>query len=274
MNSKMNHHMMRISTILAAIAAVALTTSAASAAITGAGFTIDMAASAKVLDAIGTPEYAKVLMEESCDNPHLRIRANNKPAVMLTVSDSLAAGAELASFTISINDPMYLFGDGDGQVQDTFTQFVKESVFTDSGVSIVSNTLSADMRSLTITFDGLTAGKKVLFNVDLDVINDPAMFLFPDFRHVLHGAPLPGTTEAGDPASYSGTFEMTGMDPVTASGMFAQMTETPSYSNQNIRPYQTMDMIEVIRTEVPEPTSVVLAGLAIAGGLALRRRRK
>ncbi|MAT71614.1 MAG: hypothetical protein CMJ58_19070 [Planctomycetaceae bacterium] len=277
MSTMINSMTNRLTTTLAAAALLAATATTAPAAITGAGFTIDIASSARVLDAIGTPEYHDVLMDDSCDNPHLRIRANNKPAIMLTVNDTLSAGAELSSFALSIADPMYLFGSGDGGILENYTQFIQESIWTDDGVSIVSNTLSADGRTLTVDFDGLTAGKKVIFNVDLDVINDPSMFLYPDYRHVLHGAPMPGETELGDPATFLGVIT-DGVDSLDLDGTLTQLTETPTYSNQNIRPYQTMDMIPVTNTEVPgenipEPSAIGLAGLAVLASYAVRRRR-
>lgn len=256
---------------LAAVLAAGFAAQSADAAISGAGFTINIAASARVLNAIGTPQYSDVLMQESCDNPHLRIRKNNKPAIMLTVNDTLSAGAELASFTISINNPLYLFGDGDGGSLENFTQFIQESVYTDAGVSITSNTLSADLRSLTLDFDGLTAGKKVIFNVDLDAINDPSMFLYPDYRTVLNGAPIDLVSPPTDPASFAGTFS-DGDDTLVASGRLQQMTLTPQYANSNIRPYHSMDMIEVTTTDpVPEPAAIGLAGLAIFALGVLRR---
>lgn len=233
---------------------------------TPTGFTIQMSPYARVLDYIGTPQFMDVLWEESCDNPHLRVRARNKPAIMLT--NNADSTAPITSFTLSINASQpYLFGLGD-IVSDNFTNYIKNTVYTDAGVSITGSSVSPDGKTLTVNFDGLTAGKKAIFNVDFDA-QDPDMFPFPDYRMVLMGAPYPGENPT-TPGSYAATFTNAASpapNSQTLSANFDQIVDTPSYHDLVIRPYGVMDKVEIIPggAQVPEPTGLALA----AGGLGL-----
>jgi hypothetical protein len=233
---------------------------------TPTGFTIQISPYARVLDYIGTPDFMDVLWEESCDNPHLRVRARNKPAIMLT--NNADSAAPITSFTLSIDASQpYLFGLGD-VVSDNFTNYIKNTTYTDAGVSITGSSVSPDGRTLTVNFDGLTAGKKAIFNVDFDA-EDMDMFPFPDYRMVLLGAPFQGENPT-TPGSYGATFTNSA-SPVpntqTLSADFEQMEETPSYHDLVIRPYGAMDKVEIIPggAQVPEPSSLML----VAGGLGL-----
>lgn len=244
----------------------------ASAAILGAQYSLSIAPSERVLAAIGTAEFDQVLHEESCDNPHLRVRARNKPSLMLTNGDD--ATAPIESFTIQINEGPYLFGDGDA-ASDNFTGFIRESVFyMDPDVSIRGSSISDDGTALTIDFSGLTAGKSVVFSVDLDA-NDPDMFPFPDYRTVLFGAPMSSIADPTQPGSYSAVYS-DGESERTVGGDFAQQTDALVYFNANIRPYTTMDMIEVTQNqvEIPEPGTWALGALSLAGFAAAGCRRR
>lgn len=249
-------------------AAIALDAPRLSAAILGAQYTVNVAPSERVLAAIGTDEFDQVLHEESCDNPHLRVRARNKPSIMITNGDS--ATAPIASFTLQINEGPYMFGDGDAAT-DNFMGFIRESIyFIDDEVSITGSFVSQDGTELTIDFDGLTAGKSVIFSIDLDA-NDPDMFPFPDYRTVLYGASLSSTADPTAPASFAATFS-DGEETKTIGRDFQQQEDPMIYFNGNIRPYHAMDMIEVNQVQIPEPGTWVLASLAI-GGMAIARRR-
>ncbi len=241
---------------------------------TPTGFTLQISPYARVLEYIGTPEFMDVLWEESCDNPHLRVRARNKPALMLT--NNADSTAPITSFTLSIDASQpYLFGTGD-IVSDNFTNFIKDTIYTDAGVSITGSSISPDGRMLTVNFDGLTAGKKAIFNVDFDA-EDMDMFPFPDYRMALLGAPYPGENPT-TPGSYSATFT-NAASPVpnsqTLTGEFEQMEETPTYHDLVIRPYGVMDKLEIITGggEIPEPSSLVLAFGGLTA-LAFRRVRR
>jgi hypothetical protein len=210
-------------------------------------------------------------MEESCDNPHLRIRARNKPAVMV-INDGTSA-APITELTIKINDAggMYAFGMGD-VATDFFTNFVKPTIYSDAGVMITSSSASPDLRTLTINFSGLEAGKKAIFNIDLDPLN--GMFMFPDYRGALFGAPLspgdPPTTPATITALYQNNTAAPNTKLLTLN--LPQMTVNPTWMNENIRPYHSMDMVEMMGGEIPEPGCIVLA-LPVVAAMAWRRGR-
>jgi hypothetical protein len=209
-------------------------------------------------------QFMAIQMEESCDNPHLRIRARSQPAVMIVSHEN--STAPLTSFTLTINEGPYIFGTGDLGT-DFFTNYIKSTIYSDAGVMITSSSASADFKTLTVNFNGLTAGKKVLFNLDLDPTN--GMFLYPDYRAALFGAPLPGENPT-TPGTISGTFtnNTTAPNSNTVSRDLHQLTDDPLWMNENIRPYHSMDMVEII----PEPGCIVLA-LPVAAAFTLRRAR-
>jgi hypothetical protein len=237
------------------------------------GFLLDISPSARILDAldmnrdgiINSTMYHDIIYDESCDNPHLRIRARNKPALMLTNESDSAA--PITSFVMQINEGPYSFGTGD-LVGDNFTNFIKNTMYTDAGVTITSSSVSPDMKTLTVNFDGLTAGKKAIFNIDLDT-TDPNYFMYPDYRIVLFGAPLEGESPT-TPADVDVTF--TGPLPApntkTLHAAFVQEGETPEFANEHIRAYQEEDKMEVTGLGVPEPSTALLtlAGIAAFAG--------
>ncbi|HYO23642.1 MAG TPA: PEP-CTERM sorting domain-containing protein [Lacipirellulaceae bacterium] len=246
------------------------------------GFALDIASSARVLDAldmkrdgdISASQFYDIKYEEACDNPHLRIRARGKPAIMITNEDF--SSAPITSFTLAIapGAGAYIFGSGDAG-DAGFLDFIKNTMYTDAGVSITGNSLSADKKTLTVNFDGLTAGKKAIFNVDLDT-TDPNGFMYPDYRMVLFGAPEQGESPT-DPAVAKATFTNATPAPnsITLTINFEQETETPNYYMEDIRPYRVMDGIEIheMDTAVPEPATLALAFGGLAA-LAARRRKQ
>lgn len=260
---------------LAAIVVLALGAGVhrSSAAILGSQYSLSIAPSERVLAAIGTAEFEQVLLEESCDNPHLRVRARNKPSVMITNGDD--ATAPIESFTLQINEGPYMFGDGDA-ASDDFTGFIRESIFyMDPDVSITGSSISADGTALTIDFSGLTAGKSVVFSVDLDA-NDSDMFPFPDYRTVLFGAPMSSIADPTAPGSFSALYS-DGESSRAVGGDFTQQTDALVYFNGNIRPYYAVDMIEVNQDQVggvPEPGTWALAALSLVGLAGWKRRRR
>lgn len=250
---------------------------AVSAAILASGFELHIAPSDRLLNALGTPQEAQMMMEESCDNPHNRIRANNKPAIML---ENTSGAGELSSLTLNINsspngiDVPYYFGTGDTAF-DNFTGYVKKSIYSTDGVNITGSAISPDGSSLTVTFADFAPGKRVIFNIDLDT-SDPNLFPFPDFRSVLHGAPLAMGQSATNPGDLLVKFVDEQSDAMAQLGATLEhITEAPIYANDRVRPYHTADpmaITEIAVNEIPEPTATVLAGLAVIGGLARRRR--
>jgi hypothetical protein len=240
------------------------------------GFSVDFSPSPRVLDAldmkndgvITMSEFNEIVYDESCDNPHLRIRARNKPAVM--VNNDATSAAPITSFTLAINNPgTFIFGDGDAG--DVFTGFIKKTIYSDAGVDITGSSLSADKKTLTVNFTGLDAGKSAIFCIDLDT-TDPNAFQFPDYRLILFGTPdnmtTPGTATANfvnsaSPAPNSASVAVQ-LDPLTVE---------PEFEGTNIRPYREEDKMEIIHDggQVPEPGAAVLA-LAGLAAFAMRTR--
>lgn len=254
-------------------------------------FTVDISPSARVLDAladlregdISQVMFNEIKYDEACDNPHLRIRARNKPGLMITNLDA----SNLTQFTLSIDSGLpYIFGQGDVG-GDGFLNFVRDSMYTDAGVTITGASVdnAANPKTLTVNFDGLSQNKKVIFNVDLDT-NDANAFIYPDYRMVLFGAP---ETEGGSPttpATAAVKFANGVMSPTLLFGMACDLNgnmvlDTPQYADPpyagaNIRPYHVMDPIEVATLgAIPEPSAAFLAvaglGALVASGRKERR---
>jgi hypothetical protein len=246
------------------------------------GFTVDIAPSARVLDAldmkrdgdISSSEFYDVKYAEACDNPHLRIFARNKPALM--ISNGSAAPSAIVSYQLTISEGAYKFGTGDNG--DGFTDFVRDTMYTDPGVSIVGSSVSGDQKTLTVNFTGLDAGKKVIFHIDLDA-TDANAFQYPDYRMVLFGAPVDAGDPMTDPATTTATLANGNTFPTVSFsqacdlyGNMVDFSDTPDYANAAIRPYHVMDPIEVSTLGVPEPNATVLASVGL-GALCARRRR-
>ena len=261
---------------LASIAASGTTLAAPPSVV---GFDLFMSPYPQVLDALAefgpaSQEFHDVSDDAMWDNPHIRVRARNKPALMI-VNNSLSE-APLTSFSVTINEGPYIFGSGDF-ITDNFSGFIQNTIFTDPGVTITGSSLSADQKTLTVNFDGLTAGRKALFNIDLDA-TDPSIFPFPDYRVVLCGAPTSLLDAPNATATVMGTFTSTTMGPPnntrTLEMDLEQATVVPEFFDQFVRAAKFMEMVEVKEKQlfIPEPNGLVLA-MAGAVMTVLSRRR-
>lgn len=235
-------------------------------------FHLAVTSSARLLDSLWKPDYYDVKYEEQCDNPHLRVRARNTPAIRI---DNFSATLQpITSVTFTINQSPYIFGSGDGGSM-AFDNYIMNSPYTDAGVTITGSSLSGDKKSLTITFDGLEKDLKAIFLVDLDLDpNDPNaddMFPYPDYRNVLFGAPLDNGDAPTNPASITINY---GDGRVIGPATLQQITEAPVYQNGTIRPYGLADRVDVHTFQIPEPSSVALALAAGAAAVAVGRRSR
>ncbi len=271
MSCKLQHRLVWVVGFFAVAVAASLVGNVAHAAVPNpTAFEMLFSPNARVLDAYDTPQAYEVQYDESCDNPNLRIRARNKPAILIENEDISAA--PITSFTLKINEGPFLFGTGDA-VSDNFDNFIKKTIYSDAGVIITGSSVSPDAKTLTVTFDGLTAGKKAIFNIDLDT-SDPNTFMFPDYRYVLFGAPLP----QGGTGLAVGTTTVTFANNSPAPNSRTLTVQLPAqphgqYMNEHIRAYQDSDKMEIIEVEaVPEPTAIVLT-LAGVGAFAAFRRK-
>jgi hypothetical protein len=263
--------------VLASIAASETTLAAPPAEV---GYSLFMSPYAPVLDALAefgeaSDEFHDVADEAMWDNPHIRVRARNKPALML-INDP-ASEAPLTSFSLTINEGPYVFGSGDF-ITDNFTGFIQNTTFTDPGVTITGSSLSADQKTLTVNFDGLTAGSKALFNVDLDP-TDASIFPYPDYRVVLCGAPTSMLDAPNATATIMATFTSTTMGPpnntTTLEMDLEQVAAVPEFFDQFVRAAKAMEMIDIKEKNqfIPEPNGLVLAMAGAAMTLLSRRRR-
>ena len=239
-------------------------------------YTIDFAASTRLLDALGTPNEDIVQQEESCDNPHARVRARNRPGVK--IFNSTASVGDLTSFSIEIQDKdsPYLFGTGDSPGDGFGGQYIRTSPYSDENITIKGSSISEEGRKLTIGFDGLSPGKSVIFRVDLDT-KDDSIFPFPDFRNVLFG----GGDNGGMLAVASATFTSGDGTATTPDTPLNEISESDQehivYYEGHVRPYSVIDTVIPQggggTTEIPEPTSAMLMLAGVLGALAVRRIR-
>jgi PEP-CTERM motif-containing protein len=238
-------------------------------------YTINFAESTRLLNALGTPNEQIVQKEESCDNPHARVRARNRPGVK--ISNSETSVGNLSSFTIEIKKTAYLFGTGDSPLDGFYDQYIRTSPYSDEGVDITGSSVSEDGRELTINFDGLAAGKSVIFRVDLDT-NDDSIFPFPDFRNVLFG----NSDGSGMRATTSATFLSEAGSAITPKTLLTKISELDQkqivYWEGNVRPYSVIDPVIPQggggTTEIPEPTSAMLLLAGVVGAFAVWRKRQ
>jgi hypothetical protein len=219
---------------------------------------------------ITAQEMHDIIFDASWDNPNLRIRARNKPAFLIE-NTSTTMSAEITSFSATIPaGTTFTFGDGD-MAMDNFTNYVRSNVsYNDAGVSVTGSSLSDGGRTVTVNFSGLTAGKRVLFNLDLDTSSG---FPYPDFRTVLFGAPSgPGVTPGSFTVNFANPSGSVTDDFVSPD---LDASQPLTFAGANIRPYSFMDMVEHlgIGGQIPEPSAAVLSVLGLAALTACRRRR-
>lgn len=241
------------------------------AAVVTGSYTLDIAENDRVLNAMGTPEYNTVVMEEHCDNPHIRIYARNTPAIQL--KNDAGSDGDITSFTLRITNSDFNFGVGDF-ISSPFDDFIQMSPYNDAGVNLTGSTLTDNGRLITVNFTGLAPGSTALFRVDLDAI-DPNAFQFPDFRQVLQGLDGNGQPGGGSTGQAGVTFSMGDMS-TTTDPMSLPAAAATTFINGNIRPYSAAgeDLIIPASTgdsTIPEPSGLVL--LAI-GALSLLRQRR
>jgi hypothetical protein len=265
--------------LLIALVGMVTSRSALAAPPTTVGFNLFMSPYAHVLDALeefgqGSQEFYNIWNDAMWDNPHIRVRARNKPALMV-INNDITQDAVISSFSITINEGPYFFGTGDF-VTDNFMGFIQNTIHTDPGVTVTGSSLSPDGQTLTVNFDGLTVGKKAIFNVDLDT-SDMSLFPYPDYRVVLCGA----TDQFGTPnmtGTIAATFTSTTMGPpnnTTTLEMDLEPQVDPlTIYDQFTRFAKAMEMVDFKGKEVliPEPSAAVLALVGVVMAAASRRR--
>ena len=241
-------------------------------------FEVNISSSDRFLMALNTSMEGTVLQEEMCDNPNNRVQRRNRPAVR--VENSATSDSNLTSFTLRIAADDPFFGTGDSAFDQFNGSPIMVSAYNMPGIEILGATISdvtnatnasengAD-KLLTVNFTGLAPGEFAIFNIDLDTA-DASAFQLNDFREALFGADVGNGSMA--PAYFAANFADGNNLP---EAQFATSTDPIPYSGMNIRPYHTMDPIIPFggsNTGIPEPTSLILLGIGLAGLSQMRRR--
>jgi len=207
----------------------------------------------------------------ACDNPHNRIRARNRPAVL--VENDGVSHADLTSFTMRINQAGFEFGSGDVGSPDYLGNHYLASHYLSPNVNILGSSVSTDGSLLTVNFSGLAPGESAIFRIDIDPKNNNG-FPFPDYREALFGLGSLGEAGVNQLGETSATFSM-GETSATTAPATLLAANTAIYINANIRAYHTNDPVGQLGgggTTIPEPTTATLLAIALLGWSQQRRR--
>ena len=271
------------------------TTETLQAGFVNGNFSIDIAESERLLEAlvqnrrneISDQELLQIENQEQCKNPAIRLIDRNRPAILIqNTTDPNGPGGdnEISQFTIDLEQAGFEFGTGDFDPDIFDNGFTYLSSRSDSGISISSSlgTISdtdptLDPTKLVLDISGLTAGAALIFRLDLDATS-PNALLYPDFREVVLGADT--GNGVGDPALVSATFAAgTGQDRMTTStpaipfsgGMQGQLLTSGILEGYHAQ--SSADMFSSTGgTEIPEPSSALLLALGSLAGLMRRSR--
>jgi hypothetical protein len=193
---------------------------------------------------------------------------------------------EFTRFTIDIKQLGYEFGTGDFATDPFAGALTYVSKYSDPGITMSSSygtvsdvDLTPDPAKLVLDISGLTAGKALMFRVDLDPVPMGAI-AFPDFQYVLLGGDMDDGNGPATPAMISGLFTAGSgenqMSTATQSVPFAPgMQQTfPTQGLLEAYHFQSSSSLYQLTggTEIPEPSAALLL-LAGWAGLLPRRLR-
>jgi hypothetical protein len=163
-----------------------------------------------------------------------------------------------------------------------------------AGISVDSSVIAGDELVLNFGNGGLPTGESVRFKIALGVDDGFSFFHRPDFRTVLFdmneinvydgNLHLPSSVDPTDDNSHvtvtfgtGATARIAGPIPFEDFNVFG---EASKYFNDHFRRYGVMEQVDTflilggVGGEIPEPTAVVLAIVALGGGLSLAGRSR
>jgi hypothetical protein len=260
------------------LAAMASWVLPARAEIQNAGFSVTL--SEKEM-ALATPTDMDMMKYLMWDLSFQRMTARSMPYVEVKNNDT--SGAPLTEFRLTIGDTKFRYNCefmGECAMQGKTTPNAGITSFTE---------LNGDVLVVRFGDGGLAAGEIARFKIDIDP--DPEykglVFSNPDFRTVLfdmNGRNVylndPDGTSSADNASFTGKFEMSGMEPFITDPTFFEDRivggAAGQYYNNIYRPYGVMEEVDQFQFlslggggEIPEPSTVALAMVSLLGSLAV-----
>lgn len=273
-------HAAKMAAWMFVLSAIALSAAPAGAVITDTDWSLKISERELAFRPASDAMAMKTLM---WDLPASRRTARNLPTVCLT---NESATASISEFRMSIGDTQFNFGN---TFFGTYAKLGKDT----PGVSLTSTT-EDDGNTLVVKFgNGIAPGQTVnfLFDIDVDAEFANSFYKFPDYRTVLfdmngdnyyENAGIVNDPADDDNAEVWLTFTQSGMPSVTT-------VKTPfpdpsvldgsaSFVNQNMARYGVSDPVRSFPLSgggvVPEPTSVALALLGLAGLAPYCSRRR
>lgn len=198
----------------------------------------------------------------------------NMPFIEL--SNEADSPAAISSFTMTIGDTNYGFSNEFFRKESTNSfPYPADGSWAIAGFSTpdidFTSSIADDGDTLIVNFGngGLQPGETVRFQVDIDRDDDEGgMMLFADYTSVFVRSGGPNSVISLDFAGIDQDPAPFMLPDLPVSNGVAQFLQTP-------RPYNVMQPIDVfpdtVIDPVPEPSTVLLASLALAGFAARRR---
>lgn len=268
----------------------------AQAGFVNGSYKINIGESARTLNAmleeergeITHEQFAAIKMEEMWKSPGIRLVDRNRPVIVLQNTSDPTLPNELTRFTIDIEQLGYEFGTGDFATDPFAGELTYVSKYSDPGVTLSSSygtvsevDLTPDPTKLVLDISGLTAGKALMFRVDLDPVPIGSI-AFPDYQYILLGGDIGDGNGPATPAMISALFTAG-----EGESLMSTATQPAPLAPGMQQTFPTQGLLEAYHfqsssslyqqtggTEVPEPTAALLLLAGLAGLLPGRLRSR